>query len=213
MTHDAEGRIWYPDTITSSTEKTLHNLTAGSMLSTFYLAGGTGLALQFGHRTSEDLDFFGRELFDEEALIQRIHQMLGFSLVAKAPSTLHATIQATKVSFLGYPYPMLFSPERFLDVLVADARDIAAMKISAIASRGTKRDFIDLKVSAQRFGLADLLNLFDRKYAQTGYSKIHILKSLTFFEDADKDAMPHMLINLDWSEVMQFFRREVARLA
>src|SRR5579864_8148533 len=73
----------------------------------------------------------------------------------------------------------------------------------------TKRDFIDLEVSAQRFGLADLLNLFDRKYAQTGYSKIHLLKSLTFFEDADKDAMPHMLIDLDWIEVKKFFRREV----
>ncbi len=210
---DAKGKVWHSETITSSTEKSLHDLSAGSILSSFYLAGGTGLALQFGHRISEDLDFFGRELFDEEALIQRIQQMLGFSLVAKAPSTAHVTIQGTKVSFLGYPYPMLFSPARFLDVLVADARDIAAMKISAIASRGTRRDFIDLKVSAQRFGLADLLNWFDRKYAQTGYSKIHILKSLTFFEDADKDPMPHMLINLDWSEVMQFFRREVAGLA
>jgi hypothetical protein len=55
------------------------------------------------------------------------------------------------------------------------------------------------------------LHLFDRKYAQTHYSRIHILKSLTFFGDAEKDPMPHMLIPLDWDEVKQFFLREVRR--
>jgi hypothetical protein len=70
------------------------------------------------------------------------------------------------------------------------AGNVACMKISAIASRGTKRDFVDLYASAQRWGLAELLRLFNRKYAQTAYRKIHVLKSLTFFEDAEKDPMP-----------------------
>lgn len=144
--------------------------------------------------------------------LQRIQEQPGFSLVAKAPHTLHATIQGTKVSFLGYAYPVLFPFPRFLTIAVADPRDIACMKISAIASRGTKRDFVDLYVSAQRFGLAELLRLFALKYAQTGYSKIHILKSLTFFDDAEKDPMPHMLIALEWDQVEQFFLQEVPRL-
>jgi len=116
------------------------------------------------------------------------------------------------VSFLGYAYPLLFPEIRFLEVAVADLRDIACMKVSAIASRGTKRDFIDLYVSAQCIGLTEVLHLFDRKYAQTHYSRIHILKSLTFFDDAEKDPMPHMLIPLDWGEVKQFFLREVRRV-
>ena len=62
MIPDAQGRVWHSETITSSTEKSLHDLSAESIVSSFYLAGGTGLALQFGHRISEDLDFFSREL-------------------------------------------------------------------------------------------------------------------------------------------------------
>jgi hypothetical protein len=209
MTDDAQPRAWHPEAITSSTERTLLHLSTASILSDFYLAGGTGLALQFGHRISEDLDFFTKELFDEDALIQRMQRMPRLSVVAKAPSTVHANIEGTKVSFLGYAFPMLFPLARFLEVSIADAGDIACMKISAIASRGTKRDFVDLYASAQRWGLAESLRLFDRKYAQTAYSKIHILKSLTFFEDAEKDPMPHLLTPIDWSEVKRFFLREI----
>ena len=209
MIDDAQQRAWHPEAITSSTEQTLLHLSTASILSDFYLAGGTGLALQFGHRISEDLDFFKKELFDEDVLIQRMQRMPRLSVVAKAPSTVHANIEGTKVSFLGYAFPMLFPLARFLEVSIADARDIACMKISAIASRGTKRDFVDLYAAAQRWGLAESLRLFDRKYAQTAYSKIHILKSLTFFEDADKDPMPHVLTPIDWSEVKRFFLREI----
>ena len=42
------------------------------------------------------------------------------------------------------------------------------MKISDIASRGTKRDFVDLYVAARWFVLADLLQLFDWKYVEAG---------------------------------------------
>ena len=70
------------------------------------------------------------------------------------------------------------------------------MKLSAIAGRGTKRDFVDLYVCAQRYGLKEILRLFDAKYSQTHFSRIHLLKSLTYFADAEKDPMPHMLENL-----------------
>jgi hypothetical protein len=86
------------------------------------------------------------------------------------------------------------------------------MKISAIASRGAKRDFVDLYVVAKGFGLPALLELFRQKFALAQYNMVHILKSLAYFADAEKDPMPHMLIPLTWDEVTQFFRREVPRL-
>ncbi len=85
------------------------------------------------------------------------------------------------------------------------------MKISAIAGRGTKRDFIDLYVAAQRFGLLELLRLFERKYEQVRYQKMHLRKPLTFFEDAEKDPMPNMLVPLGWNDIKQFFLRETLR--
>ena len=95
---------------------------------------------------------------------------------------------------------------------MADVRDIACMKVSAIASRGTKRDFVDLYVCAREFDLGNLLRLFDGKYRQTQYNKLHVLKSLTFFEDSEKDPMPNMLMSLEWDEVKRFFLREVPQL-
>ena len=207
----AAERTWRRETITAATEATLIGLRDAGLLDGAYLAGGTGLALQFGHRLSLDLDFFVPELFDEDLFLQRLQMRAGFTLVAKAPHTLHATIQETKVSLFGYAYPVLFPHALFLDVPIADARDIACMKVSAIASRGTKRDFIDLYDACVRFGLAEILTLFARKYVQANYNRTHILKSLTFFSDAEKDPMPHMLVPRTWDEVKRFFRREATR--
>jgi hypothetical protein len=209
---DDQSNVWHQEVISNTTEGALRALRDAELLNHFYLAGGTGLALRLGHRLSQDLDFFAADLFDEESLLQHIQRLSGFLLVAKEPHTLHATIQGTKVSFLGYVYPVLFPSVQFLKVAVADPRDIACMKISAIASRGTKRDFVDLYVSAQQFGMSDLLQLFDRKYTQAGYNKLHILKSLTFFDDAEKDPAPHMLIPFDWNKVKHFFLQGVSRL-
>jgi nucleotidyltransferase AbiEii toxin of type IV toxin-antitoxin system len=211
MTNHEHG-AWHRKVIPASTETTLCALRDAHLLDRFYLAGGTALALQFGHRLSLDLDFFSPGHFNEDALLQQLQALTGFALASKAPYTLHATVDKTKVSFLGYAYPMLFPTNQFLDVAVADPRDIACMKVSAIASRGTKRDFVDLYVSAEHWGLKEILQLFDRKYTQAHYSMIHILKSLTFFADAEKDPMPHMLVSLDWDKVKQFFLMETPRL-
>jgi hypothetical protein len=86
------------------------------------------------------------------------------------------------------------------------------MKISAIASRGTKRDFVDLYALTRHYGLEQLLGWFSRKYAQTNYSMLHVLKSLTYFEEAEQDPMPDMLMSLSWEEVKQLFRTEAPRL-
>jgi len=86
------------------------------------------------------------------------------------------------------------------------------MKISAVAGRGTKRDFIDLYVAAARYGLRDLLELFEKKFADLRYNRIHLLKSLTYFKDAEKDPTPDMLIPLSWDEVKAFFTEEAPRI-
>ena len=207
-----ESGTWHREVISASTEEALCALQGAQLLNGFYLAGGTGLALQFGHRRSLDLDFFSSEHFNEDAFLQRLQRLDGFALAAKAPYTLHAAIKDTKVSFLGYAYPVLFPANQFVGVDVADPRDVACMKVSAIASRGTKRDFIDLYMCARRYGLDEIMRLFDRKYAQANYSSLHILKSFTFFADAEKDPMPHMLDAVEWESVKQFFLGQTPRL-
>jgi len=78
-------------------------------LKKFYLAGGTGLALQLGHRRSRDFDFFNAELFDENILIQDMRGGLkSFVVESKAKHTLNITADGAKFTFLGYNYPLLF---------------------------------------------------------------------------------------------------------
>lgn len=211
MTNQPSG-AWHREVIPAPTESTLIGLRDSRLLDGFYLAGGTALALQLGHRLSLDLDFFSSEHFGEDAFLQRLQVLPEFALVSKAPYTLHATVGTTKVSFLGYAYPTLFPLREFLGTQVADPRDIACMKVSAIAGRGTKRDFIDLYLAAREYGLDEILRMFAEKFSQAHYSTVHLLKSLTFFADAEKDPMPHMLVPLQWDEVKAFFVREVPRL-
>src|ERR1700692_4726294 len=183
--------VWHAETVDASVQQTLGDLRQLPILTSFYLAGGTGLALRLGHRRSVDLDFFLGEDFNEDSVLQKLQLLEGFALVAKEPGTIYANIQKIKVSFIAYAYPILFPFQPFLGVNVADCRDIGCMKISALASRGTKRDFVDLYRLVREYDLKQLLGWFTTKFSQTNYSMPHILKSLSYFEEAEQDPMPH----------------------
>ena len=204
--------LWHRETVDASVERALGDLRQLAVLTHAYLAGGTGLALYLGHRRSVDLDFFVGEDFGEDTVLQKAQYLEGFSLVSKSPGTIHAQLRGTKVSILAYDYPVLFPFQLFRGVNVADPRDIGCMKVSAIASRGTRRDFVDLYTVSQRFGLEPFLRWFKKKFARTNYSTVHVLKSLTYFEEAEQDPMPDMLVPLSWEEVKQFFTREAPKL-
>lgn len=121
--------------------------------------------------------------------------------VSKPPGTIDATIDETKVSLIAYAYPVLFSFKAFLGVSVADPRDIGCMKLSAIANRGSKRDFVDFYILTQQYGLDQLLVWFKMKFAHTNHNMVHVLKSLAYFDEAEQEPMPDMLVQLSWNEV------------
>lgn len=182
-----------------------------------YLAGGTALALQFGHRKSFDFDFFTPTDFKAEILAQKIrHSFRDFKLDQLAWGTILGYIGQTKFSLFIYEYPLLFPTQEFVGAALADVRDIAAMKISAISDRCTKRDFIDLYTivaSRKTISLEECFDLYDKKFKALAQNKVHILKSLIFFEDAEGDIMPKMLERVDWKEVKKFFQKEVTILS
>lgn len=208
---------WHSEVLPSVSTEILSNLYKTVPLFKFYLAGGTGLALLLGHRFSQDFDFFSMELFNEEILLQKLKGQRNLSDISKDEHTLHFILKGIKISLLGFPYPLLFPLKEFelnsgASINVADERDIACMKISAISGRGTKRDFIDLYVASRIFNLSDLVKLFLKKFSLTPYNNVHILKSLTYFADAEAEPMPDMLIPLSWDDVKKFFTSEIPQL-
>lgn len=178
-----------------------------------YLAGGTGLALSLGHRRSVDLGLFRPAKFKSIGLRDRLAGLEGLRNVELADSTVYFTLHGVKVSVLHYPYPLLFPLVAFDGVDVADPRDIACMKMDTIGSRGARRDFVDLYVVSQVYGLPAILEWFATKYAGAPYNRAHLLKALTYFVDAEQEPLPEMLVAIDWSEVTQYFTREAPRLA
>ncbi len=202
---------WHAGVISPAAQSLLSKLGRASLSSSFYFAGGTGLALRFGHRRSVDFDFFSGDNFNEETLLTLLKEFSP-SVLSRSPSTLHLLLHEIKVSFIGYPYPLLFPTSRFSGIDVADARDIACMILSAVASRGTRRDFVDLYLAAKAYLLQEILVLFARKYAGIEYSRLHLLKSLSYFDDAEADPPLEMLSAISWADVKDFFTRESAAL-
>jgi hypothetical protein len=180
------------------------------LLAGWTLAGGTGLALALGHRTSEDLDFFRTDDCDVRAL----HDVIGKhgdyeTLQDVGGHTLTVLLRRTKLSFFRVRDPFLFPavPHRFF--AVADTRDIALMKLAAVSSRGSRKDFADLYVILrQPPALEDYFALLTRKYDPRRLNTYHILKSLTYFEDAEAEPPPRMLVPFDWKECKAFLVRQ-----
>lgn len=199
--------------ISKRTKANLEILTKEAVLKNFYLAGGTGAALQLKHRVSLDLDFFTKEDINIKILIQKIKTLEKFSIERETENTLIGIFNRTRVSFLKYDYPLLFDPKPIKEINVADLRDIGCMKIDAISSRGTKRDFIDLFfICKELISLNNLLGLFKRKYKSVNYNMMHILKSLIYFEDAENNPMPKMIVHVSWQKVKSFFKEEIRKI-
>lgn len=198
--------------LNKKTKQNLAILGKISWLKNFYLAGGTGLALQFGHRISLDLDFFTPKEFKPELLVAHLKKIGKFSLRAKDWGTLHGVFNGTRITFLHYPYPLLFPPKRFLKIKLADYLDIACMKLDVVSTRGSKKDFIDLYFVCQEIDLKKLLKLFSKKYKDIDFNLIHLFKSLCYFKDAEKGPTPKMLKKISWQRVKEFFIQQVKRL-
>lgn len=206
----------FEEVLSRDAKKSLDLLGKSGLLKSAYLAGGTALSLQLGHRYSYDFDFFSFKKFDENILVQRLQELFpNFILERKEWGTILGYLGKTRFSLFFYKYPLVFKTHNFLGMNIADIEDIAAMKIAAIADRGTKRDFIDLYFilhEAKIMMFEESLKLYDKKFKVLSQNKIHILKSLVYFEDADKDKFPKMIKSVNWSKVKEFFIEEQKKL-
>lgn len=172
------------------------------------LAGGTGLALQLGHRVSEDFDFFRADGFSPEGLYRCLRSVGSVEVLQEDARTLTALAVGVKVSFFSVPDQSLFAGTRYRFFELADVRDIALMKLAAVAGRGSRKDFVDLFLILRGgLSLDQCFRWLPERYGQGRLNTYHVLKSLTYFEDAEREPMPRMLVPFDWAECRAFFIR------
>ncbi|KKP32413.1 MAG: hypothetical protein UR22_C0012G0050 [Parcubacteria group bacterium GW2011_GWC2_32_10] len=181
----------------------------------WYLAGGTALALQSGHRVSVDLDFFTLEKqFDEKKVAEELSTFGNWETTFIKEGTVYGKIDGAKISLISYPF---FKPsESFLKIgtiSILSPKDIGAMKIIAISQRGKKRDFFDLYwISKNIQPLSKSIEIMQKHYI-VKQNDGHILKSLTYFNDAEDDKDPIINFKASWKEVKNFFKKEALNMA
>lgn len=190
-------------------QETLKTLSGYSKINDFYLGGGTGLALQIGHRKSLDFDFFSKrnKLFieDRKKIKNYLKTKGKIKLLQDKDNILDLIFNNIHVSFFYYPYPLVKSLSSVKKILFPSIEDIGLMKISAIASRGSKKDFIDVYFICKKIPLEKLFLLGRKKFIDVYDFQITVLKALTYFADAENEKIPKMMYPIGWSEVKSFF--------
>lgn len=182
----------------------------------WYLAGGTALALQVGHRQSVDLDFFTPKAKFNELSVERDLLTTGnWQTSYNERGTIYGKFMDAKMSLIAYPF---FVPSkeklRCGTIKMLLPRDVASMKIIAVSQRGRKRDFVDLYWYVQnREPLVDVVRRAIMQYPGQEENIHHILKSLTYFVDAESDPEPRILFKANWRQVKRFFQTQVKAMA
>lgn len=193
-------------------KKLFELLSTQSWLKSFYLVGGTALALQIGHRQSKDFDFFTNCSIENRKIISLLNKTGRFELYNEAENTINGSINNIKISILTYSYPLLRDKHTYSFMSMADIFDIALMKISAISGRGAKKYFIDLYFLLRQFSLSELLGAYKLKFGGDLSNLYHLKKSLVYFDDAEHGPMPKMLKTVDWEEIKEFIISKVKEL-
>lgn len=181
------------------------------VLDSFVLVGGTALALQLGHRKSIDLDLFTPQPFHTPALLDTLASEFDISIESEEPNMIITNIEGIKVDFVKMGYANLF-PALFIEgVRMLTLGYIAPMKLKAIAQRGSKKDFFDIYFLLQHLPLQTMLDLFQQKFKL--HEIFHIIKSLSYFEDAEQSANPVVFDNsVSWHRVKTVIQEAVKKL-
>jgi len=199
----------HQEALTKNTKSVLEAIGDSDIAKDFYLAGGTALALYFGHRFSIDLDWFA-EKFDYTISFRRQLEKLGkLGIDSESKKTFNGALNGVKISFFEYPYPLIAPKSKYKEnVYLAGIPDIAAMKMEAIASRGSYKDFIDIYFILQKYSLKDILGFVRQKFVNIDYNETHLLKALTYFEDVKGSVKPKLIKPVSWDKVAETIKSE-----
>jgi len=201
----------FEDCLSKEALKLLNILNNEIEMLKFYLAGGSGLALQLGHRRSLDLDFITTKEFQPMMLSRHLEATHPYREILISSGTLYCELSNVKVSFIHYEVPLIYQTIKFKKIPVADWRDIMAEKFKTLSQRGSRKDFYDLYFcfNLKKISLQEGVGFLKKRFVGTGLNYYHILKSLVYFEDAEDEPEIDALLPVDWREVKNFFVKNI----
>lgn len=207
----------HPEALPPALHSLIASLASRPWADETYLAGSAALALYTGHRQVHSLDLMSstNRLTSPERrdlLGDLLAMDAGTRVETARDGFLYVRIGGAGVRFFYYPYPLI-DPERELDGLaVASAMDLGLMKLGAIISRGTRRDFVDLYLLCRQLPLAEQLRRSPEKYGHVRDFPLQALKGLADLSLVAGEPMPPLDEPLAWDEVESWLRHEVITL-
>ncbi len=197
------------DAIPTAVADLLHRLKNRPALTNFALGGGTSLALRRGHRISVDLDFFTEDEFPPNELFSAL-SLENATVLSSSKNSLTINANGVKVDLLRHAFRELAPIDKIEGVSLISQPDLAAMKLNAIANRGSKKDFYDLVELMKDFQLSEMIRFFSKKYPTT--DPFVVIRSLAWFEDADAEPDPVALVDQSWPDIKDCVLKSVAEL-
>jgi hypothetical protein len=197
------------EALTTKTRDAFHLLSDLEMVSRFYLAGGTGLALHLGHRFSVDLDFFCDRSdavnSEERSILRQAFADPTLAIIHDKDSTFVATWQGVGISFFRLNlYPLARQALTLEKIPVASLEEIGAMKLAAIIDRGMRKDLVDLYFILRQVPLENLFEVASVKYSRVRTFAVSAVRAMAYFDDAEALPMPIMLDKTPWSKMKRF---------
>jgi hypothetical protein len=195
-----------PDSLAAESCSLLARLAAFSWAGDLYLAGSAALCLYLAHRPVQDLDLMsGTNRFTPTDRRDLLADLLAVEPATRVETArdgyLFVRAGAVALRFHYYPYPLVAPPAELEGFPVASALDLGLMKLGALISRGSKRDFVDLFLLARRLPLAEQLAAAEGKFGHVRDFPLQALKALTDFSECADEPLPRLSQPLRWDDV------------
>lgn len=181
----------------------------------FYLAGGTALALQIGHRMSDDFDLFTEKDISFELLekVEKIFKESTIDIIINHSEQLSLVVDQTKVDFVKYPFPLILDLIEHEEVKIVEISEIAAMKAYTIGRRATYKDYIDLYfiLSEKRSSLTEIIKISKEKFKEHFDPRL-FLEQLVYLEDIQEEPIRFLKQKVGKKELKRFFEEEIKKI-
>lgn len=183
--------------------------------SDFYLAGGTALALQIGHRISIDFDLFSEAEISKNLLdkAKKIFSGKPVTVSVNNPDELTVFVDGIKITFLKYPFPVLSDFVGYKGIKILNIKELAATKAYTIGRRGSYKDYVDLYfiLKENHSSLAEIMEIAEKKHKEEFNSRL-FLEQLVYFEDIEDTKIIFLKERADKKELEKFFENEIKKI-
>jgi len=154
----------------------------------FYLAGGTAIALQLGHRRSLDFDLFTQGTSVKQTAIQSKINTTKFTIqrvLFKSEEQIHFIINGIKITFLAFPFQIEKKVRVAGKLFMPDLLDLSALKAYALGGRGKWKDYVDLFFIFKEKYTMEQIEKRGEEIFGNNFSRKLFREQLTYFDDID----------------------------